>query len=107
VAGGVGRGGPPQQLDVETSVGGEVQQRAAAGTAGVLRADSKRVLSRIDGQLVVTEPKTAKSKRFVPISQPAERRLRNVRATQAEERSRAGTAWHETAFVFTTEFGGR
>ena len=65
------------------------------------------MLSRIDGQLVVTEPKTAKSKRFVPISQPAERLLRNVRATQAEERSRAGTAWHETAFVFTTEFGGR
>jgi site-specific recombinase XerD len=79
--------------------------RAAAGTAGVLRADSRRVLSRIDGQPVVTEPKTAKSKRFVPISQPAERLLRNVRATQAEERSRAGTAWHETAFVFTTEFG--
>jgi hypothetical protein len=65
------------------------------------------VLSRIDGQLIVTEPKTGEVQALPRISQPAERRLRNVRATQAEERSRAGTAWHETAFVFTTEFGGR
>jgi integrase len=62
-------------------------------------------LSRIDGRLAVSEPKTAKSKRFVPISAPAEELLREVQATQADERQRAGSAWRETGFVFTTEFG--
>lgn len=62
-------------------------------------------LARIDGELVVTEPKTAKSKRFVPISAPAERVLRELRASQAQERLRAGSAWQQTGFVFTTEFG--
>ncbi|NYJ08050.1 tyrosine-type recombinase/integrase [Petropleomorpha daqingensis] len=62
-------------------------------------------LSRIDGQLTVTEPKTAKSRRFVPISAPAEQLLTAVRAAQDVERRRAGSAWRETGFVFTTEFG--
>jgi integrase len=62
-------------------------------------------LSRIDGALVVTEPKTAKSKRVVPISSPAEHLLRAVHAAQDAERRRAGAAWRETGFVFTTEFG--
>jgi integrase len=60
---------------------------------------------RIDGALVVTEPKTAKSNRFVPISAPAEHLLQDVRGSQAAERLRAGSAWHETGFVFTTETG--
>ncbi|RBY78777.1 hypothetical protein DQ238_12010 [Geodermatophilus sp. TF02-6] len=58
---------------------------------GTLRV--RGTLSRIGGHLVVTEPKTAKSRRFVPLSQPADRLLRDVRATQAEERARAGAAW--------------
>jgi integrase len=62
-------------------------------------------LSRIDGELLVTEPKTAKSKRFVPISAPAARQLLDLRAAQADERSRAGSAWRQTGLVFTTEFG--
>jgi integrase len=62
-------------------------------------------LSRIDGALVVTEPKTAKSKRFVPMNAPAEQLLSAVHAAQEGERQRAGDAWHETGFVFTTEFG--
>jgi integrase len=62
-------------------------------------------LSRIDGQLVVTEPKTAKSRRVVPISDPAERLLRAVHAAHAEERRLAGSAWRQTGFVFTTELG--
>jgi integrase len=36
------------------------------------------MLARIDGALVVTEPKTAKSKRVLPLSDPAARVLRNV-----------------------------
>jgi integrase len=62
-------------------------------------------LSRIDGGLLITEPKTAKSKRFVPISEPAARLLRQVQDSQAEERRLAGSAWRQTGFVFTTELG--
>ena len=70
---------------------------------GILRV--RGTLSRIDGELVVTEPKTAKSKRFVPISEPAERLLRAQQAAQEEERRHAGSAWRQTGLVFTTEFG--
>jgi len=62
-------------------------------------------LARVDGQLVVTEPKTAKSRRVVPISAAAERILREVRTAQAAERLRAGSIWHRTPYVFTTELG--
>jgi integrase len=57
------------------------------------------------GRLVVTEPKTARSKRFVPLSAPAERLLQDVRASQDDERRRAGSVWQETGFVFTTVTG--
>lgn len=57
----------------------------------------------IDGALVITQPKTAKSMRFVTISAPAAHLLQDVRASQAAERLRAGSAWHETGYVFTTE----
>jgi integrase len=70
---------------------------------GLLRV--RGTLSRIDGRLVVTEPKTAKSKRFVPLSEPARRLLDDVHAAQAEERRAAGSAWHQTGYLFTTEFG--
>jgi integrase len=62
-------------------------------------------LARIDGALVVTEPKTAKSKRVLPLSDSAARVLRNVQHVQAAERLLAGSAWRETGFVFTTETG--
>jgi integrase len=70
---------------------------------GLLRV--RGTLSRIDGRLVVTEPKTAKSKRFVPLSEPARRLLQDVQNAQAQERRAAGSAWHATGYVFTTEFG--
>jgi integrase len=70
---------------------------------GLLRV--RGTLARIDGELTVTEPKTAMPKRFVPISEPAERLLRHVQAAQVEERRLAGSAWRQTGFVFTTEFG--
>jgi integrase len=70
---------------------------------GILQV--RGTLSRIDGELVVAEPKTAKSKRFVPISEPAERLLRTQQEAQDEERRHAGSAWRQTGFVFTTEFG--
>ena len=69
---------------------------------GLLRV--RGTLARVQGRLLVTEPKAAKSRRFVPISAPAERLLRGPRAGQAEER-RAGSLWQETGFLFTTETG--
>jgi integrase len=73
-----------------------------------LEADVLRVrgtLARVDGALVVTEPKTAKSRRSVPLSATAGRVLREVRTAQAAERLRAGSAWQQTGYVFTTELG--
>jgi integrase len=61
--------------------------------------------ARVEGRLPVTEPKTAKSKRVVPISEPVEQLLHDQFGTQAEERRAAGPTWHETGFLFTTEFG--
>lgn len=62
-------------------------------------------LARLDGVLVVTEPKTTKSKRYVHISASVEALLRRLRLRQVEERLRAGSRWVESGFVFTTEFG--
>ncbi len=71
--------------------------------AGTLRV--RGTLARVNGKLEVTEPKTAKSKRAVPLSEVAVRTLRAVRTEQAQERLRAGYRWHQTGFVFVTEFG--
>jgi hypothetical protein len=62
-------------------------------------------LARVNGKLEVTEPQTAKSKRAVPLSEVAVRSLRAVRTEQALEHLRAGSRWHQTGFVFVTEFG--
>jgi len=54
---------------------------------------------------MVTEPRTAKSSRFVHISPGVERLLREVRTAQSEDRLRAGSIWTQTGYVFTTETG--
>jgi integrase len=71
--------------------------------AGVLRV--RGTLARVDGALIITEPKTAKSRRSVPLSATAERLLREVRTVQAAERLKAGSAWQQTGYVFTTQLG--
>jgi integrase len=62
-------------------------------------------LARVDGELVVTDTKTEKSRRAVPLSPAAVGILREVRQRQREERLRAGSKWVRTPYVFTTEFG--
>ena len=62
-------------------------------------------LARVDGELLVTETKTAKSRRVVPLSPTAENLLRDVRTRQRAERLLAGSMWQQTPYVFTTEFG--
>jgi integrase len=62
-------------------------------------------LARLDGELVVTETKTAKSRRVVPLSPTAEKVLRDMRTRQMAERLRAGAMWQPTPYAFTTELG--
>ncbi|PZS03279.1 MAG: site-specific integrase [Pseudonocardiales bacterium] len=71
-----------------------------AGTARV-----RGTLARIDGALIVTEPKTERSRRTIPLPAHVVTALRAVRRRQLAEQLRAGTVWHETGFVFTTETG--
>lgn len=62
-------------------------------------------LARVDGDLVVTDPKTARARRHVPLSPTAQAVLRGVRLRQKTERLAAGSRWVDSGFVFTTEFG--
>ncbi len=70
---------------------------------GTLRV--RGTIARVGGVLVVTEPKTAKSKRFIHMSANVERILRLARIAQMADRLRAGSQWVETGFVFTTQAG--
>lgn len=62
-------------------------------------------LARVDGALVVTSPKTTKSTRSIPISDGVGTLLREIRKAQIEDQLRAGSRWHATGYVFTTEDG--
>lgn len=71
--------------------------------AAVLRV--RGTLGRVAGELVVTEPKTAKSRRVLRLSPGVVALLRSHRKTQMAERIKAANVWHESGFVFTTENG--
>ncbi len=71
--------------------------------AAVMRG--RGTLSRVGGQLVVTEPKTERSRRGVRLSPGVVALLRAHRKVQAAERIRAANVWHESGYVFTTENG--
>jgi integrase len=62
-------------------------------------------LSRVGGRLETSEPKTARSRRTVPLSPAVVSLLKTIKATQAAERLHAGEQWTDTGLVFTTEFG--
>lgn len=63
-------------------------------------------IGRISGQLVISAPKTERSRRIVPLTAAVVERLRKHRAAQAAERLRAGDRWQDSGLVFTTELGG-
>lgn len=63
-------------------------------------------VGRVGNELVVTEPKTERSRRAVPLSAPVVALLKAQRAAQAAERLHAGNQWTDSGLVFTTEFGG-
>ncbi len=82
--------------------------------AGLLWSDVKlangeltvrRTLSRVGGELVLTEPKTARSRRRVPLHAGVVTLLGEHRARQLRERLAAGDQWTDTGAVFATELG--
>jgi integrase len=70
---------------------------------GALRVAA--TIARVEGKLSVSEPKTARSRRLVPLSKPVVAMLREHRLRQKRERLRASNQWHENGLVFTTELG--
>jgi integrase len=72
--------------------------------AGVLRVAT--TISRVGGRLIITEPKTARSRRTVPLNPAVVTMLRRHRANQAAERLSAANQWQDSGLVFTTELGG-
>ena len=65
----------------------------------------RHTLSRVDGELVLTEPKTDRSRRRLPLHAGVVDALKAWRAQQAQERQAAGDQWSDTGVVFATEFG--
>jgi integrase len=71
--------------------------------AGVLRVT--QTVTRIGKQLVITEPKSAKARRAIPLSPAVVTLLRKHRTAQKAERLRAANQWTDSGLVFTTGFG--
>jgi integrase len=62
-------------------------------------------LQRVNGELQLSEPKTQKSRRQLPILEFVDKALRLRRVRQAQERLAAGSDWRDLGFVFTTKIG--
>ena len=62
-------------------------------------------LGRVGDDLVITEPKSPRSRRTVPLSPSIVTLLKAQKAAQAAERLHAGEHWTDSGLVFTTEFG--
>jgi integrase len=71
--------------------------------AGMVRVAA--TIMRINGRLVVSEPKTDRARRVVPLAPAVVAMLRRYRTTQKEDRMRAGDQWTDSGLVFTTELG--
>jgi integrase len=72
-------------------------------SAGQVRVE--HALQRIDGRLVLTEPKSVRSRRTLSLPATCRRALERHRIAQLEERLAAGDAWRQTDFVFATTTG--
>jgi integrase len=65
----------------------------------------RHTLSRVDAELLLTEPKTDRSRRRVPLHAGVVTLLKPHRTRQLQERLQAGDQWTDTGAVFATEFG--
>jgi integrase len=63
-------------------------------------------IGRVGDRLLITEPKTERSRRSVPLNPAVVAMLRRHATTQKEDRLRAGSEWVDSGLVFTNEFGG-
>jgi integrase len=63
-------------------------------------------IGRVGNRLVTSDPKTARSRRAVPLNPAVVAMLRRHSTTQKQDRLRAGNQWVNTGLVFTNEFGG-
>jgi integrase len=62
-------------------------------------------ISRIHNRLVISAPKTPRSRRIVPLSPAMVAMLRRHKTTQNTERLRAGARWTDSGLVFATKLG--
>ena len=62
-------------------------------------------LQRVGGALVLVEPKSASSRRTIPLPATVERSLRDHRRRQIEDRLLSGFRWVESGLLFTTRDG--
>ncbi|WLP90590.1 site-specific integrase [Gordonia sp. NB41Y] len=65
----------------------------------------KHTLGRVGGELVLSEPKTTRSRRRVPLAAPLVAELKAHKIRQDAERKTAANVWTETGMVFTTAAG--
>jgi integrase len=66
----------------------------------------RQALQRAGGHLVLVEPKTARSRRVVPVPPQTLAALRAHRRRQHADKLAAGRAWRDSGPVFTTHLGG-
>lgn len=66
----------------------------------------QHALQRIHGQLVLTEPKSVRSRRTLSLPAISRRALERHRVLQLEERLAAGDTWQQTDYVFASTTGG-
>ena len=71
--------------------------------AGTLRVN--HALTRVDGTLVLAEPKTERSRRTLPLSRRVREALLAHRDRQAFSKAAAGERWQERDFVFASAIG--
>ena len=62
-------------------------------------------LQRIDGNIIITTPKTEKGKRDIPLLPETAQLLKTQKKHQLEQRLKAGSAWEKGEYVFSTSLG--
>ncbi|BBY47648.1 site-specific integrase [Mycolicibacterium arabiense] len=65
----------------------------------------RHTLARVDGELILSAPKTERARRRVPLHAGVVTALKGWRSQQLQERLAAGDRWTDTGAVFATEFG--
>jgi len=73
-----------------------------AGKKMTIQRSLKR---RKAGGWYTVEPKTAKSRRSIPLIEPLLKGLAEHRTRQLEDRLKAGSAWQQHDFIFAADFG--